>query len=73
MTQWKSRIVQKPRRLYHKVNYTKIIKELDQTDSDREFENKTVQEAWETFKALLEAIIDIPMSTPKARTSIIHG
>ena len=67
VTQWVSRIVQKPRRLYHKGNYPKIIEELDQTDWAREFENNTVQEAWETFKARLKELIDkyIPMSTPK--------
>ena len=38
VTQWVSRIVQKPRRLYHKGNYPKIREELDQTDWAREFE-----------------------------------
>ena len=67
VTQWVSRIVQKPRRLYHKGNYPKIREELDQTDWAREFENNTVHEAWETSKARLKELIDkyISMSTPK--------
>ena len=32
VTQWKSRVVQKPRRLYHKGNYTKINEELELVD-----------------------------------------
>ena len=67
VTQWKSRVVQKPRRLYHKGNYTKINEELELVDWGMKFENKTVQEVWDIFKDILNALIDkyIPMSTPK--------
>ena len=66
VTQWKSRVVQKPRRLYHKGNYTKIIEELDLVDWDEKFVNKSVQEAWDIFKDILKTLIEkyIPMSTP---------
>ena len=58
--------MQKPRRLYHKGNYTKIIEELDLVDWDEKFENKSVQEAWDIFKDILKSLIEkyIPMSTP---------
>ena len=70
VTQWKSRVVHKPRRLYHKGNYAKIIEELDLVDWGKKFENKTVQETWEIFRTILRTLIEkyIPMSTPKEYT-----
>ena len=67
VTEWKSRIVQKPRRLYHKGDYKKIKEELNCVQWNREFENKQVQECWDIFRVKLEALVEkyIPMSTPK--------
>ena len=67
VSEWKSRVVQKPRRMYAKGNYVKIIEELDQINWDENFENKSVQECWEIFKVKLEELVDkyIPMSKPK--------
>ena len=67
VTEWKSRVVQKSRRLYHKGDYKKIIEELDSIDWNVEFENKSVQECWDIFRTKLEALIEkhIPMSTTK--------
>ena len=59
--------MKKPRRLYHKGNYVKILEGLEEIDWDLEFENKTVQECWDIFKSKLEALLveNIPMSNPK--------
>ena len=48
--EWKSKIEQKPRRMYHKGNYEKILEELKEVDWESEFCNKTVQECWDIFK-----------------------
>ena len=65
--EWKSKIAQKPRRMYHKGNYDKILEGLKQIDWDIVFENKSAQECWNIFKAELEKLVDehIPMSIPK--------
>ena len=65
--EWKSRVVQKPRRLYQKGDYNKINERLNQINWDVEFENKTVQECWTIFKNILEALVEehVPMSQPK--------
>ena len=65
--QWKSKIEQKPRRMYHKGNYAKILENLNDIDWESEFNNKTVQECWDIFKMKLEALVNehIPMSVPK--------
>ena len=65
--EWKSRFVHKPRRLYHKGNYERIIGGLEQVNWELEFDGKTVQECWDIFKQKLESLVDenIPMSIPK--------
>ena len=67
VSEWKSRVVHKPRRMYHKGNYEQIIEELDQVDWDEKFENKSVQECWDVFKAKIEELVEkyIPMSNPR--------
>ena len=37
VSEWKSRVVHKPKRVYHKVDYKKIIEELDQVNWDENF------------------------------------
>ena len=53
--------------MYHKGNFTKIIEGLEQINWENEFENKSVQECWDIFKAKIEALLEenIPMSNPK--------
>ena len=65
--EWKSKIVRKPRRMYHKGRYEHIIEGLNEVDWDMEFEGKAVQECWEIFKNKLQALVEehIPMSIPK--------
>ena len=65
--EWRHKVVKKPRRLYHKGNYEKIIEGLEEIDWDVEFENKNVQECWDIFKSKLEALLveNIHMSNPK--------
>ena len=65
--EWKSRVVQKPRRLYQKGDYSKINTGLNMVNWVERFENKTVHECWNIFKNILEALVDehIPMSEPK--------
>ena len=65
--EWKHRVIKKPRRMYHKGNYAKILEGLGLIDWDLEFENKTVQECWDIFKTKLEALSEenIPVSNPK--------
>ena len=65
--EWKSKTVQKPKRMYYKGEYDKILEGLNQIDWDTEFENKSVQECWTIFKEKLEKLVDeyIPMSNPK--------
>ena len=65
--EWKHRIVKKSRRMYHKGNYENILKGLSEINWDTEFENKTVQECWDIFKAKLEALLvdNIPVTNPK--------
>ena len=55
--EWKSRVVQKPRRLYQKGDYTKIIQELDKINWESEFENKTVEDCWSKFRDTLETLV----------------
>ena len=65
--EWKSKIEQKPRRMYHKGNYEKILEGLNEINWETEFTNKTVQECWDIFKMKLESLSveHIPMSSPK--------
>ena len=42
--EWKHRVVKKPRRIYHKGKFNKILEGLEQINWDIEFENKSVQE-----------------------------
>ena len=65
--QFKSKMVTKPRRLYHKGNFDQIIVGLEETNWQVEFESKSVEECWQIFKAKLELLVDenIPMSKPK--------
>ena len=67
ITEWKSRVAHKPRRMYQKGNYTKISEGLDLINWDLAFEDKTVQECWDIFKAELATLVNnhILMSTPK--------
>ena len=65
--EWKSKVVQKPRRMYRKGDFTKIIEGLNRVDWKVEFEGKTVQESWDIFKKILIDLIEkyVPMATPK--------
>ena len=65
--QWRSRVVQKQRRIYHKGNYEHITDGLNQVNWELQFQNKSVQECWEIFKEKLEALVkdNVPMSNPK--------
>ena len=67
VSEWKSRVVLKPRRMYSKGKYGRIIRELNLVDWDCEFLNKSVQECWDIFKSKLEVLVEkyIPMSSPK--------
>ena len=53
--------------MYHKGNYDRIIKELEKINWETEFENKTVQNCWDIFKAKLRALIEefVPLTKPK--------
>ena len=65
--EWKSRVVQKPRRLYQKGDYAKINEKLNLVNWVTEFENKPVQECWIIFRKFMDTFVDehIPMSQPK--------
>ena len=65
--EWRSRVVHKPRRMYRKGNFVKIIEGLNQVDWEGEFEGKSVQECWDIFKVKLEELVDkyVPMSVLK--------
>ena len=67
VTEWKSGVVQKPRKMYHKGNFNMISQELDLVNWEMAFESKSVQECWNIFKSKLEVLVEkyIPMSTPK--------
>ena len=65
--------MQKPRRLYQKGNYTKIIEELDLVDWDEKFENKSVQEAWDIFKDILKTLIENAYLCLHQMITMIHG
>ena len=67
VSQWRSRVVQKKRRLYHKGNYGLIIEGLNRVNWGAEFENKSVQECWDIFKNKLEELVEkhVPMCEPK--------
>ena len=64
--QWRSRVVQKQRRIYHKGKYEHIREGLNRVNWETEFQNKTVQECWDIFKTKLEALVEeyVPMSKP---------
>ena len=65
--QWRSRVEQKQRRNYHKGKYERIIEGLNQVNWEEEFQNKSVQECWDIFKAKLKTLVDeyVPMTNPK--------
>ena len=65
--EWKSKVVQKPNRMYHKGKYDKIAEGLNQIDWDTCFEGRSVQECWDIFKERLKTleIENIPLYTPK--------
>ena len=48
--EWKSKVEFKPRRMYYKGKYDKIIEGLERVDWESEFANKTVQECWDILK-----------------------
>ena len=64
--EWKSKVVQKPRRLYHKGKYDCIVG-LNLVDWDNIFESKSVQDCWDIFKTKIEELVEqfVPMSTPR--------
>ena len=45
VSEWISKVEYKPRRMYHKGNYDRIIEELGRINWEVEFENKTVMNA----------------------------
>ena len=65
--EWKTNKNDKPRRLYHKGNYTEINRCLNEVNWEAEFEGKNIHQKWEIFKSKLEEILDIfiPLSEPK--------
>ena len=65
--EWKSKIEQKPRRMYHKGKYDNILEGLNEIDWEIEFSGKTVQECWDIYKAKLESLVEenVPMSVPR--------
>ena len=65
--EWKSKIEFKPRRMYYKGKYDKIIEGLEKVDWKKEFENKSVQECWDIFRKKLEELVAefIPMTKPR--------
>ena len=65
--EWKSKIEFKPRRMYYKGKYDKIIEGLEKVDWKKEFENKPVQECWDMFRKKLEELVAefIPMTKPR--------
>ena len=67
VSEWKSKVVHRPRRMYQKGDYKKINEELDQINWDENFENKSVQECWNIFKGIQISLVEkyIPMSNPK--------
>ena len=67
ITEWKSKVVHKPRRMYHKGNYDKIKEELNLVDWENVFKGKSVDQAWNIFKCKLEELVEkyVPMATPK--------
>ena len=67
VTEWKSKAAQKPRKMYHKGNYNKIMEKPNLVNWDMVFENKTVQECWDIFKLELIRLVKeyVPESTPK--------
>ncbi|CAL4181599.1 unnamed protein product, partial [Meganyctiphanes norvegica] len=67
VSQWKSRVVHKPRRMYHKGHFDLITEELMQIDWEIEFANKSPDECFEFVKLKLEELVDkhVPMSKPK--------
>merc|ERR1711874_195506 len=69
--EWKTKDKDRPKRLYHKGNYTEINKCLNEIDWEVEFEGKDLQQKWEIFKNILEKLLDkyIPLSEPKRYTA----
>ena len=67
VSEWKSRVVHKPRRMYNKGNYKAIIEKLNQVNWDEEFNGKSVHECWDFFKAKQKEleVEYIPMSNPR--------
>ena len=67
VTEWKSRVIQKSRKLFHKGDYKSINDGLVSIDWDVEFESKSVETNMDFLGSKLEALVEdhIPMSTPK--------
>ena len=66
VSEWKSRVIQRPRRMYHKGDYIKINEELERINWEEKYEGKSVQECWEIFKSILVKLVEtyVPMSNP---------
>ena len=64
--EWKPNSIFIPRRMYHKGDYVKMAKLLNEVDWETEFEGKCIQQKWNYFKAKLEEISDlcIPLTKP---------
>ena len=62
--EWKSRVVHRPRRMYHRGNYPSIVHGLNEVDWEDSFRDKSVQECWDMYKAKLEELVEenVPMS-----------
>ena len=67
VTEWRSKVVQKERRMYHRGNYDRINEEMMLVDWENVFEGKSVHECWDIFKAKLDELVRnfVPMSIPK--------
>ena len=52
--------------MYYKGQYETINQKIEEIDWDGKFHNKTVNECWEIFKAIIQDLVDkyVPMSTP---------
>ena len=67
VSQWISRTVQKPWKMYQKGKYDKIDEGLNQVDWKREFENKTLEESWIMYKEKLKQLVEeyVPIAKPR--------
>ena len=69
--EWKAKTVFRPRRLYHKGNYSEINRLLNEVNWDREFEGKDTHQRWECFKHIVEEIVNqqVPLSEPRTHNA----